>query len=363
MGRKTFDFETNKATPQWLTAVLRNNGFLSDGEVTSIKQKAILKNKSFVSAFHSLSVNYAKGSTPSNMGESLPSNFVIKILKRKYYSEKEINFYQIAPSKNSPLPFITCYGTEKSPKTKQGYILLADLTLSHHQTDYALPPFIDECKDAIASLARLHAYWWNHSDLKKFQLEHGYEFPTAEVIQNIFLDAQNRYVQFQDFLGDRLSESRKKTYSLIFDKASDLFCNRYRSCDQLTLVHGDSHFWNFLYPNNRDLDQCVLFDWEAWGIALATRDLTYLIALHWHPEQRERLEIPLLKHYLHELEKLQIDYSWDELYTDYRLYVIFMLLIPVFYQTLGRASPTVWWYHLDRAFAAFNDLDCIELLC
>jgi hypothetical protein len=55
------------------------------------------------------------------------------------------------------------------------------------------------------------------------------------------------------------------------------------------------------------------------------------------------------------------DYSLERLWEDYRLSVIDHLAIAIWQQTLG-LPPAIWWSHLHRIIAAFEDLDCATLL-
>ncbi len=111
-----FDFEKEQATPEWLTSILTENGFLTKGKVSSVEQKATLPGAGNASDFFSLKVEYAEGC----LGH-LPPNIIMKMQKQKFYdiAEKEMDFYEDAMKQRIPLPILTCYGTEKSPATKQ----------------------------------------------------------------------------------------------------------------------------------------------------------------------------------------------------------------------------------------------------
>jgi hypothetical protein len=351
-----FDFEKKQATPEWLTSILVKNGFLSKGKVSSIEQEI---SKSFgstiTSTFFSLKVNYSQESLGL-----LPSKILIKMIKPEFYDigQKEVNFYDAVLNTKTPLPLVTCYGTEKSPETKQSYILLDDLTHTHYQTKWPLPPAQDQCKEAITVLAKMHAYWWNHSSFG----EPIFEIPSEEGVRKRFQQVEKLFPQFVNFLGDRLSEKRKKTYDLVFEKLPELLWSRPSSPKRLTLIHGDAHYWNFLFPRNKEENQCVIIDWQSWGIGVGAIDLSYMIALHWYPERRQRMEQPLLKFYLEEMQKQHIDYVWNDFWTDYRVSVISNLLIPVFQHSMHDLDPRIWWPHLERGFAAFEDLNCLEFL-
>ena len=54
-------------------------------------------------------------------------------------------------------------------------------------------------------------------------------------------------------------------------------------------------------------------------------------------------------------------YSFDALWEDYRLSVIWRLGVPV-WQSSVELGPWIWWSHLERILSAFDDLGCEELL-
>lgn len=353
-----FDFDKKQATPEWLTSILVKNGFLSKGQVSSIEQE-ISKSigSTTTSTFVSLKVIYSKESLGL-----LPSKILMKMIKPEFYDggQKEIDFYDAVANTKTPLPLVTCYGTETSPETKQCYLLLDDLTHTHYRTKWPLPPAQDQCKEAITVLAKMHAYWWSHSRFG----EPNFELPSEEGVRKWIQQVEKLFPQFVDFLGDRLSEKRKKTYDLVFEKLPGLVrkeWSRVSSPKRLTLIHGDAHYWNFLFARNKKENQCVIIDWQGWGIGLGAEDLAYMIALFWYPERRQRMEQPLLKFYLEEMQKQHIDYGWDDFWTEYRISVIFNLLIPVVRHSRDR-PPAIWWPFLESGFGAFDDLNCLEFL-
>lgn len=94
----------------------------------------------------------------------------------------------------------------------------------------------------------------------------------------------------------------------------------------------------------------------------AALDLAYMMAVHWFPEHRARLEAPLLERYHAGLRAHGVTgYGIDRLWEDYRLSVIAHLSIPVWQHSL-KIPPRVWWLHLHCIVAAFDDLGCAALL-
>lgn len=349
-----FNFKTKQATPEWLTFVLSSNGFLSNGKVSSIEQ-TIFKTGSFISNFVLLRITYSPGSSGPK-----PPKIILKAIKPKFVESeqhRELSFYNLVLDIQTELPLMTCFGTEICPETNQYCLLLEDLTTTHHQNPYPVPPYQSECEEAIAVLASIHAYWWGHPPID----DSVFFRPSENRLNKFFKYCASVYPEFVNFLGDRLSEKRKKIYELVFEKLPKLLWEHFSSYEKQTLTHGDAHLLNFLYPNNVKDNRCIIFDWQSRGVLIGAKDLAYMMAFQWYRERRQRMELPLLKHYHNELLKRQILYRWEDLLTDYRVCVITNLFYPVEWHSYSYLSRT-WWDRLEKAFAAFEDLDCMELL-
>jgi Ser/Thr protein kinase RdoA (MazF antagonist) len=100
---------------------------------------------------------------------------------------------------------------------------------------------------------------------------------------------------FSDRLGDELSEDRRAFYERLMATAPALQ-ERYRDGRNITIAHGDAHVWNCFLPRDGS-DDVRWFDWDGWRIRVPTNDLAYMMAVHWYPERRRRLERTLLEHY------------------------------------------------------------------
>jgi aminoglycoside phosphotransferase (APT) family kinase protein len=174
-------------------------------------------------------------------------------------------------------------------------------------------------------------------------------------------DRRQRFARFAEFLGDRLSSSARAIYARVLD-ALDQWVIPARLYSPCTLVHGDAHVWNLLYPRDGVDSRIRLIDWASWRVGRGTSDLSYMMAVHWYPERRARLEAPLLERYHAALCTGGVTgYERDQLWTDYRKAVLGGLLIPVWQQSFG-FHPSIWWPHLNRLLAAVEDLDCAALL-
>jgi Phosphotransferase enzyme family len=250
-----------------------------------------------------------------------------------------------------------CFEAAWDPETDAWHLLLEDLTESHMiATVWPLPPTTGQCERILSTLARLHAAWWDDPRLG------------ASVGAWLDADAIDQYLQriadqskiFADRLGDRLSAERRELYAR-FVGATPRLIARYQSRRDMSIVHGDAHVWNYFLRRDGG-DDVRLFDCDAWRIGVGATDLAYMMATHWYPERRRRMERPLLDHYHAALVAHGVGgYDRRALDDDYRWSVLWQIMTPV-WQASVDLPPVIWWSHLERICLAIDDLDCRELL-
>lgn len=282
----------------------------------------------------------------------LPRNLVVKSPHKVEHSE--IEFYrQLAPVMETP-PLVRCLAaTEEWDK---GTIVLEDLRSTHDNPPWPMPPSRNHCERAIEALAHVHAQWWESPKL-------GHEIgksPSTETLTTMVQGIAANLPSFMDILSDGLTLEARNIYERVFSSSLKPWL-RLTDPRALTIIHGDAHTWNFLFPRSGDGPAC-LFDWQVWHVDIGARDLAFLMALHWYPSRRQELERPLLRHYHENLvSQGRTDYSFDELWLDYRLCVVRNLTFPIIFWSRGM-KPEVWWHRLECAVAAYRDLECEELL-
>jgi hypothetical protein len=87
-----------------------------------------------------------------------------------------------------------------------------------------------------------------------------------------------------------------------------------------------------------------------------------MMAMHWYPDRRQRLERRLLDRYHAALLSYGIrGYDRRALYDDYRSSVLFLLMLPV-WQEAFNIPAVIWWNNLERILLAVDDLGCRDLL-
>lgn len=350
MNRLITDAE--QATPEWLTRVLGEKGDLDRGKVTSAQKSS---QSTITSVISHLELSYSDDSP-----KSAPRRLFLKISKPDAplgCGEKEVEFYQTVASAMIDPPTVRCYDAVSSPEIGRSHILLDDLSETYFQPERPLPPSKQHCEQVMDCLARFHAFWWDHPRLGKDIEELPTEASEREYIRNL----EERLPGFLNFLGDRLSVAKRKLYEKVLSSLPRL-SERLTEGKNLTLIHGDAHLWNFLYPHDPDRNNVYIIDWDFWNVNIGSKDLGHAIALHWYPERRRLMESDLIRRYHDELQKHGVEnYDWENCWYDYRLSAIDNLFMPI-WQWSAKLSPSIWWDKLEKVFLAFQDLECAELL-
>lgn len=296
--------------------------------------------------------------------EGAPSTIILKTGhmgeagKPTYLNASEIEFYRdVAPS--LPRGFVPlCYQVVAATDNATWHLLLEDLTDTHFvATQWPIPPRIEQCEEIIRAMARIHAAWWDHGQLGTTLGR----WPDEAIWSDRLRKFTATLDRFTSRFVDILPPERHEFYARLVDQAPRLLA-RYASQRNLTIVHGDAHFWNFFLPQPGIGNGVRLLDWEGWSIDTATADLAYMIAMLWYPDRRRYFEQRLLDCYHETLSACGIDgYDRASLNEDYRLSALWLTTRPIWQATAGIGGG-VWWNNLERIFLAVEDLGCRELL-
>ena len=277
----------------------------------------------------------------------LPKHLVVKSPLKVEHSE--VQFYRdLAPLMKMP-PVVRCLAAIEDSST----IVIEDLRATHDHPAWPVPPSRTQCERAVEALANVHAHWWESPKL-------GNEIGkpnTTESLTTMVQGIAANLSSFFDTFGDALTVETRYIYERVFGSSLKPWL-RLTDPHALTIIHGDAHAWNFLFPRAGD-GPVFLFDWQLWHVDVGARDLAFMMALHWYPSRRRELERSLLHHYHENLRRT--DYSLDELWLDYRRCVVRNLTFPIISWSRG-VKPEYWWHRLECAVAAYLDLECEELL-
>jgi hypothetical protein len=345
-----------QVTPEWLTVLLREQGVLTHGVVKAVTPGQV--QTTFASAVQHLEVSYSQDASTS-----APLKLFLKLANPALAPgefdptqvHQEIIFYRdIAPVMGESFT-IPCYSAAFNPDTGVSHILLKDVSETH--TPCLTPSCQENCELAIDCLARLHAFWWDHPHLGT---EIG-RFPTPEERQQDCIDAEKSATAFMAALGDQLRPAWRSAYETVLAALPRLF-KRHATGRNLTLVHGDAHLGNFLFPRDLKTAGAYLLDWQFWHPTIGGTDLAFMMATEWEAQTRRLLEQRLLRRYhAHLLAQGVQGYAWDDCWNDYRLSVILVsIFIPVWRWAVFKWAPDL--PTLESSMTAYADLQCSDLV-
>ena len=367
-----------QATPAWLTGVLRGSGVLGRGRVEGVDVAPRATPQATLARLTPRYAGPAGGRPPD-----APRALLLKLAPAEpgpaALPSAEVAFFRHAAPRTPDLPTPRVFDAVQDTAGARWHVLMEDVSATHTQPPYPVPPTEPECFAAVGALAALHAAWWERPALAGVAAAAGVRVRTEADLPGVVERTERTVGAFLGFLGDRLPPARRAVYERLL--ANQQALRRRQLARPRTLVHGDAHWWNFLYPRAPEGAgptgaagaagegggapggaRVLLIDWALWTAGGALDDLVQPIALNWFPERRRRLERPLLAHYHRELCRLGVaGYAWGACWEDYRLFAATRPFTLASQWQRG-GWPLVWWNNLERALLAFDDLGCAEFL-
>jgi len=351
----TTDSLPRAAGPGYLTDALRRSGTLGDGRVRDVVVESARTTELSRIIRLRLTCEPAAGPAPSSL--ILKTGRPDRIGGGWNGGRHEVAFYDQVAAAMPTTVAPRCFEAFWDANTHDWHLLLEDLSDSHViATAWPLPPTMEQCEHILRAHARFHAAWWDDPRL-------GGAVGTwtdAEATERHVQTLAERLERFIDFVGDRLSRERRDLFERLLHAAPRLLA-RYHTHRNVTIVQGDAHVWNSFLPRDGG-DDVRLFDWDLWRIDVASDDLAYMMAMHWYPDLRRRIERPLLDGYHAALVAHGVrGYDRQALDDDYRLSVLWHITTPV-WQATNDIPPVIWWNNLERILLAVDDLGCRDLL-
>jgi hypothetical protein len=336
-----FITSTSQITPQWLNDVLRAGGILTNPTIETVEV-----DRSQASTGDSARVILKYSSSEPDRG---PASLIVKICRL----ENEPAFYRhIAPT----LPnvyLVPAYATDFTNRDSIGYLILEDLSSTHRLLARNTLPTADETLAAVSALAELHATWWDHPDL-----EGNISAIALDIPGLLFASASDNFASFVDEAGDDLPAIHRSLFESLLSRSGVQLSKGPDRKRHRSIVHGDAHMWNVLFPRDPQRHSVVWFDWAVWHVNLAISDFSYLCVVM-PRDWRQEHEKVLLRHYLGTLRRQGIDYGWQDMWMDYRITALEQSLWPVFWFARGRPF---WRRCLRNSIHAAEDLNLVELL-
>ena len=343
------------AKAEGLTEALRRAGMLGAGRVGGVDVLSSIKK--LRSHTFRLRLSYEGPAANAPTSVILKTGHLGRDGRPSYANRHELAFYRdVAPALPERL-VPGCFERVEATETTLWHLLLEDLTDTHFiATEHPLPPTSAQCRSIVQAWGQLHAAWWDDPRLGTLLGR-----SAREVWTQYLRFSADRFALFVDRFGEVMPAERRRLYERLLDSAPRLL-TRYGAGQNLTLIHGDAHWWNCFLPHDSRHGRVRLLDWEDWAIGTGTTDLAYMIAMLWFPERRRAMEQRLLDCYHHTLEAGGVTaYSRRMLDDDYRRSVLLQMLRPI-WQATNTLPARVWWPNLERNMLAVDDLDCWELL-
>jgi aminoglycoside phosphotransferase (APT) family kinase protein len=267
----------------------------------------------------------------------------------------ECRFYRdLAPELEIETPVV--FGMEVDEDTGAFVLLMEDLGARGARLGIASEPTsVDEVASVLATLAALHAPFWESARLD-------------DDLAWLHLPTTSRFVAFWREVGPRLAArhlERGHRADVVSDRswvhdrvwtAFDALVDRLAASPR-TVVHGDVHVGNTYYlPNGRG----GVLDWQlllqgSWSV-----DVAYLVMTALEPDARAAHERDLLGCYLDQLRVLGVEApseseAWDRYRQNAVWGVVMWLVTPE-----GVHSEDVQATSLARCIAATEDLDALD---
>jgi hypothetical protein len=269
--------------------------------------------------------------------------------------EREVGLYRAVGADQASLPLVRCLDAAWDAETRRYHLLLEDLSETHDQPAWHLDVAERYVFGTVDCLARLHAYWW----LRPHRAEELTSVDRPDDQDARLARLRAAFPEFVDALDDRLSSDDRHVYERLLEELPRLTAERAGWSSQ-TVVHGDAHFWNFLYARDPSRDDTRVLDWQTYHRGPAVEDVAYLLVLR-DPHRTPERERSMLERYHRELGAAGVDLGCELFHQQYRHAALEQLLMPLNACSWG-APADFWPLFVPRALAAFRDLDCRELL-
>jgi hypothetical protein len=348
----------DQVSNEWLTSVLIKSGALTHGQVESLEFGTGQGNWSTSANIFVTYTDAAEGSLP----KCLFLKMVDTDLGDEYFGDSEITYYtrDYVDVNNSPL--LRCYDAAYSKELNRYHILLEDVSETHIQAE-GKEPTLEYGLALAEGLAILHARWWGAKRLAEAGAPIHSETYIRQFVEIAAPGVDHITKRFSSELKPHWHDAMRELYA----KHPQALIKRARDLNGFTIIHGDAGSANILVPRQGERPIYIIdrqpFNWSltTW---LGVYDLAYAIVLDWDSDTRRKCEILILKRYHEHLVKNGVlDYSWEQLYNDYRLCVAMGVYIATEYCRGGvnERWVHVWLSMLQRALTACDDLDCNAL--
>ena len=244
------------------------------------------------------------------------------------WTKHEIDFYKNV-DKNRDLPLVNCYDAFIFDDKKLFLLMLEDVSDKYCSAGEINTSEMNIWLRAAESLAKLHSYYWDKVNLSELKPLHGDNKTPEEKIINY----QNALEKFLPYASDYYDKDILEFYNLALEDAiqfEKLSNDRRVHNNNITVIHGDSHIFNFMFPKE-PLQQPLIVDFQFWRIGIAAVDIMNLTRVAFPFTNEPEHYIKIIKHYHKQLLEYGVtNYSLKECIYDFYLSTAMAVFGPVF---------------------------------
>ena len=338
----------DEVTPQWLTAVLPGAAI-----VTSVTAERIAEDTGFSALLYRLHLR-GNDAVPSSLIVKLPAESEARgAMELLGGYRKELDFYRdVAPT--APLATPDCFAAQMGDTD---FVLLLEDLQDWENADHLAGLSLARTRSCIAQLAGLHA--WSETVADETALQ-GFGGIDSATTRNLFLPVFG--TAWQVYL-DRTEQPVSSAVADFADRFAELAPAALEALSERNmLLHGDIRADNMFFRG----DDLKVVDFQMAVRGAGAADIAYLVSQGLPTEIRRGRDRELVTEYLQHLNRHGVrDYSFDDAWRHYRFGVALLMYLPVVilitWDGLPERSRRLCLTLVDRAVAAIDDIDALEV--
>lgn len=351
---------TSEITNEWMTTELRRGGAIdSSTSVSRIERDLMGAGIGFMGEVGRVKLSYEGGSGPATVICKIPTQDanVRGLLAAARVFEREARFYQdVAPA----LDVVPRAHAVVADFAADDYVLVLQ-DLGHLRVgDQTVGVDADDAHAAMRAAARLHARYWQNSDLDRIAW-----MPMANS-DGMKIGREVYNVSLPGFL-QVFAHAVEPDMVPVMERFGD---NVHQLLDRIaampnTVVHFDYRLDNLFFDDRAG--DVWMIDFQTSSKGGGAYDIGYFMSQSVPVDVRRTHEDALLHTYHDELVRLGVkNYSFDQFFADYRVGVLYGWIIPVYaVGTLDSSSEramALWTEVIKRAQAAMRDHAVAEFM-